>query len=132
VGKHKSTCISTSLGDSDEYLKIPKYCDKNGLFTKELDKKSLIIFYFLTAFNVDLNKVGKIEPISGEMMTLETVFDCIKLDDYDICHKIWKIFQDQEPNEYLGADVIRIAEKYDMKVIANIKGRPLKCLYKKY
>ena len=49
--------ISSSLGDQLQYFNSSKYY-QGRLFTKELDKKSLIILYFFSAFNVDLNKVG--------------------------------------------------------------------------
>ena len=38
------------------------------------------------------------------------------LNDPDIMHKIWKLFQEKEENEYLGDDVFRIAEKYNLDI----------------
>ncbi len=128
IGKFKAPTMSTSLGDSDQYL-IPKYC-KNGLFTPNLDKKSLIILYFLLTFNIDLNKIGIINPRDGKQITLEDIFDVINLQDNDIKHKVWKCFQPNVENDFLGSDVHRIADEYDMQV-RPINGCYLKRLRKK-
>lgn len=131
VGKHNSLSLSTSVGTIEEIMASSKYFTQDKYFTKELDKKSSIILYFLSAFNVDLNKVGQINPYTGKPLTLEEIFDCINLDDSDLCHKVWRIFQDEEPNEYLGDDVFRIAEKYDMEVFTHYNNIYIKKLKKK-
>ena len=119
VGKHKSFSTSTSLGNIENYCN-DKYMKELGFFTKELDKKSLIILYFLSAFNIDLNKVGTKWPGTEYYITLDTIFSVLNLDDDDFCHKVWKLFNDSESNEYLGDDVFRIAENYNMNVDRNI------------
>lgn len=107
-------CISTSLGNQSQYTSSKKYM-KGNLFTKELDKKSLIILYFLDTFNVDLNKVGIINPIINQQITLDDLFSCINLDDVDIMQKVWKTFQENMPNEFITEeDMLRIADKYKM------------------
>lgn len=108
----KTISGSTNLGNPSQYI-IPKY-NKNGLFTKELDKKSLIVLYFLSTFNVDLNKVGEYNPVINRVITLDDIFYNLNLFDADFNHKVWKIFQDNEQNEYLGEDMFRIADKYNM------------------
>lgn len=105
--------ISSSLGDYNQYLNSKKYSD-GRLFTKELDKKSLIVLYFLNALNIDLNRVGIISPNTKKPITLDEIFKLIGLDDNDFNHKVWKLFQEKESNEYLGEDIFRIADKYDM------------------
>ena len=115
VGNNLSLSISTTLGPIEQYINSKKY--RNGkLFTKELDKKSLILLYFLTTFNVNLNNVGKIDSTTGKPITLDDVFRCINLNDYDMMNKVWKIFENNKDNEYLGADVFRIAEDYKMEI----------------
>lgn len=42
----------------------------------------------------------------------------INLDDPDICHKVWKLFQEKEDNEFLRDDVFKIAEKYNVGIVA--------------
>lgn len=124
--------ISTNLGDSLQYRSISKYY-KNGLFTKQLDIKSLIILYFLDVFNIDLNKVGAINPVTNTPVTLDEVFYMLNLFDNDFNHKVWKIFKDNTVNEYLSEDMFRIADRYDMyaKEHPFQKGAYLKCLRKK-
>ena len=133
VGNHSSLCISTSLGSLEQHLNSSKYFTVNHLFTKELDKKSLIILYFLDAFNVNLNQLGAVEPMSGRVVTLDDIFEIIGLEDYDVMNKVWKIFYGKKENEYLGEDVFRIAEDYQL-VVAPLqvqKGGYLKKLVKK-
>lgn len=130
VDKFKSLSTSTSLGDFNSYNNS-KYIDNSGLFTKELDKKSLIILYFLSAFNINLNRVGSRIPGTSVDVTLDMVFEYINLDDPDICHKVWKLFNDKENNEYLGDDVFNLADKYEMKIVAKQGPMYSKKLYRK-
>lgn len=129
VGNHVTPLLSTSLGRQEQY-----YCTKyyeNRLFTPELDKKSLIILYFLTALNVDLTVVGTVNPITNDKITLDFVFETIGLDDYDIQDKVWKCLQPKYKNEFLGEDVYHIANYYDVKVIPIGNGRYSKQLIRK-
>lgn len=130
IGRHRSICFSTSLGDAEKYFFNPKYC-RQGYFTKELDKRSSIILYFLTTFNANLNNVGKINPKTGQVVTLDDFFKVINLDDSDLCHKVWKVFQDDQTNDFLGDTVYDIADKYDMHVFGKINTCYLKTLTKK-
>jgi len=119
VEKQRTLSVSTSVGEVDELLKNRKYCTCEGLFKKELDKKSSIILFYLTAFNINLNKVGVINPYTNKAVTLDDIFEYLNLDDPDICHKTYKIFQDDQNNEYLEKDIFNLAEKYDMQIIGN-------------
>lgn len=114
VGQDKSIIISSMLGDQNQYNNH-KYCI-DDLYTKELDIKSLIMLYFLITFNVNLNFIGKKSIVTGKEITLDDIFDQIGLDDQDIMHKVWKSMQSTGKNEYLGNDVYRISEMYDMDV----------------
>ena len=131
VGAHRTLSISTSLGESAALLDNPKYCIDRRFFTKEVDKKSSIILFYLTAFNIDLNKVGMINPCTGRKITLDDIFQCLNLDDPDICHKTYKIFNDNQTNEYLGKDIFNLAEKYNMHIISNSGNISIKRLTKK-
>jgi len=115
IDNHVTPLLSTSLCEREQY-----YCSKyyrNGLFTPQLDKKSLIILYFLTTFNVDLTKVGTINPMTNSEVTLDLIFNTIGLDDYDIQDKVWKCLQSKYQSEFLGDDVYHIANYYDMIVV---------------
>lgn len=131
VDDKKTACISTLLGEQEQYFN-DKYLS-GELYTKELDKKSLIMLYFITTFNVDLNYVGKINQITGKIITLDDIFNQIGLHDDDIKHKVWKCFQINVENDYLGEDVDRISQEYDMEAIShpNKKNTLIKILEKK-
>lgn len=117
IAPYKSISFSTSIGSPIDYIDNEKYMDSQFNFTKELDKKSLIFLYYLTTFNVDLVNIGKIDPSSQKYLSLYDLFNLIGLDDMDLCHKTWKVFQNNQENDYLGDDVFRIAETYDLKII---------------
>ena len=129
VGNYITPIMSTSLGNQEQYF-CPKYC-VNKLFTPELDKKSLITLYFLNTFHVNLSKVGLINPFSGDKVTLDFIFDLINLDDYDIQNKVWKCFQLNKENEFLGDDVYSVFENYKMEAIPFRDGTYVKKLVRK-
>ena len=95
----------------------------DGLFTKNLDKMSSIYLYFLNTFNVDLSKI--------DSTSVGEVFNGLGLKDDDICHKVWSLFDKDYDNDFLGDDVFRIAEEYDMRVIFNTRTTCVKRLVKK-
>lgn len=121
--------LSSSLGDQDQYF-CPKYYD-GKIFTSELDKKSLIVLYFLNTFNVDITKVGSRNPITGEIVTLDDIFELINLDNCDIQNKVWKCLQDKYENEFLEDDVYDIAYDYNMVAFPTANKTYLKKLIKK-
>ena len=95
----------------------------DGLFTKNLDKMSSIYLYFLNTFNVDLSKI--------DSTSVGEVFNRLGLKDDDICHKVWSLFDKDYDNDFLGDDVFRIAEEYDMRVVFNTRTTCVKRLVKK-
>ena len=112
IGVHPSMSFSTVLGNQNNYF-IPKYWDdKKQLFNPNLDIKSLITEYFLMTFNINLAKVGEINPGTGKPVTLDDIFEQIQLDDDDFKHKVWKTFQPNGENEFLGDSVYRLAETH--------------------
>ncbi len=129
IGDFITPVLSSSLGNQEQYNCF-KY-QRNNLFTPEIDKKSLITLYFLSAFNVDINKAETLNPITREIVTLDDIFEMIGLDDYDVQNKVWKLFQDNKQNEFLGEDVFRIAENYDLLAIPIAKNTYIKRLIKK-
>lgn len=96
---------------------------RDGLFTKNLDKMSSIYLYFLNTFNVDLSKT--------DSTSVGEVFNRLGLNDDDVCHKVWSLFDKDSDNDFLGDDVFRIAEKYDMRVVFNTGTTCVKTLVKK-
>jgi len=129
IKNHIAVQTSTSLGEQDQY-QIPKYF-RNNLFTENLDKKSLIMLFFLDVFNVNLNTVGKINPSTNEVITLDFIFDALGLNDYDVQNKVWKCFQPNIDNEFLGQDIDNIAHQYQMMAIPIGRNMYMKRLIRK-
>lgn len=121
--------FSSFLGTPDQVLKKKYFDPKTDLFTKELDIKSAFFLYFVDTFGIDLAAVNKINPETGDLVTLDDVFAIINLDDVDIQHKVWKLFHPSIPNEFLGDDFYRIAEEY--RLVLPFPNAPTKMLIKK-
>ena len=117
IGAHRTLSLSTSVGGTNAIINNPKYFTRDRYFTKDLDKKSSIHLFYLTAFNIDLNKIGVYNPFSGKYIKLDDIFEQLGLDDQDICHKTWKVFNNKSNNEYLGEDLLTFAEKYDLSIV---------------
>lgn len=115
VGSHPSYVMSCAMGEQIQYY-TPKYWD-GELFNKNLDKRSSIFLYFISALGINLATVGQINPRTGKVITVDDVFEVLNLDDSDICQKVWKAFQPNEENEFLRDDVFKIAEKYNLRII---------------
>lgn len=132
VGKYKSCCISTALGDYIQMMES-NYVNSDMSFQKSLDVKSLIHLYFLTAFHLDLTKVGQFYPGTNTRVTLDDIFNLIQLDDWDIMDKVYKVMYGNGSKEYLGDDVFRLADTYRMHAYPapNMPDRCIKILEKK-
>lgn len=120
-GTFRAGRVSKNLGlrtDSNDSRYL-----SDGLFTKNLDKMSSIYLYFLNTFNVDLSKF--------DSTSVGEVFNGLGLKDDDICHKVWSLFDKDYDNDFLGDDVFRIAEEYDMRVVFNTRTTCVKRLVKK-
>lgn len=130
IKKHATASFSSALGNQEDY-NIPKYIGaEETLYTDNLDKKSLITLYMSTALNVDLCTIGSYNEYTGRMITLDDVVQVIGLDDEEISHKIWKVLQPTGDNEFLGEDVFKMAEKYEMRIIGQNPDMPNRYLKK--
>lgn len=115
INDHPSLSFSTGLGDRHILNKSNKYCRtpvQNGiapLYTKELDIRSLIFFYFRCVFNIDLRYNRDLEIIARN----------INLNNPNIMYKVWSLFEEDVPNEWLGEDVFRIADEYNLEILSN-------------
>lgn len=130
VGNYPTMAISTSLGKQEQYC-CEKYIKNNVLFTKNLDKKSLIILYFLDVFKINLNNIGLVDPYTKLPITLEDVFKSIYLDDYELYDKVLKIYNDNVDNEYLGESMEKISKDYIMTTVTMDFGLNIRRLVKK-
>lgn len=132
VGPYMSLDISTLLGKQEQYG-ISKYTDPvTGLLKNNLDKKSLALMYFVTVPGILLEEtIRKHGELLGFTTTqsIEYIFAQLGLDDVDFQHKIWKMYQPDGDNEYIGDDVRRISENYVLtfeknnKAVRNFKKR---------
>ena len=113
IQKNHVMGMSTSLGNEELY-ENPKYKKSKYLYTTNLDKKSLLYYYFLETLNVNLANVG-IPNTYGEPITLEEVFYQINLHDYDFMQKIYIALKSTGENAYIGEDVKRMNEKYTLE-----------------
>lgn len=121
--------MSTSL-ENQKLYDNPKYKINQKLFTNNLDKKSLLYYYFLNTLNVNLANVGILDSY-GNPITLDYIFYKINLTDYDFMPKIWVAMQNTGTNEYIGDDVLRMSEKYTLDAIPIGNGLYLKIYRKK-
>ncbi len=118
----KSISFSTSLGNMRNYLMSPKYCTDFCHFTKELDITSLTILMFLDIFNVDLNKVGMRNPLNGQPITVDFIFETLGLEDDVLKRKVRANLSLFERGSYITEDLKRVMKNYDM-VVADIPKR---------
>lgn len=129
VGEQFAVSYSANLGNDEDYY-VSKY--KNGLFyTEEIDKTGLAILYFLDTFNVDLKKVGEVNPYTGKILTIEEVFETIGLEDRMFMDKIKAILSKNELGDFIGEDIDRVANNYTMKICSLSNGSYMKKLIKK-
>ncbi len=115
VNESEPIIISSNLNEN-QILSNKKYQVREGVFTKQLDIKSLTHMYFLGALNTDLSMVGEYHHLFGKI-TPKDVLNTIGLDDPEITNKICNLFSEDKENEYLGEDVLKIAEKYKINLV---------------
>ena len=73
--------------------------------------------------------MNRVNPETGNVVTLDYIFSIINLDDADVQQKVWKLFQSSTPNEFLGDDLYKLAEKYNL--VSPFPDAPIKTLIKK-
>ncbi len=121
--------FSDLLGTPEEVLSEKYYDFETGLFTKEIDIKSAIFLYFVDVFRINLASVNRMNPYTRKIVTLDEVFSIINLQDVDIQQKVWRLYQTSIPNEFLGDDIYKLAEKY--KLVELFPNAPIKKLVKR-
>lgn len=91
-------------------LRTKKYY-KNGLFTKEMDIRSLTFLYFLLVFNFNLSYFSIYED---EELTekITSAFYSLGIDDSSMVSNIENLFKEDVPNEYIDDFVDYITDEY--------------------
>ena len=132
VGEEDVTVtMSTSLGDEIKYLFSPKYCKIPYHFTSELDKTSLTILMFLWIFNMDLTRVGHINPTTGKVITVQDIFRGLGIFDEEFMNKVEANISLTQRGSYLAKDLYRIVNNYNMIIYNTDSGRQAKKLLHK-
>lgn len=112
IRDNKASSISKILKKDIRHSSTIKYCNHLGLYTEELDKKSLLILYILITFNnlindinMDNNRFEKIDKLLEELNISQE--DKLK----EIINKAYNPRNDIK-NEYLEEAVKEIGNKY--------------------
>lgn len=122
VGNYKTQSISTSLLQrvdkvdmERELIFTPKYMEKGNLlrYTQELNVYIQYVMFFYDLLHTDITKIGT-RFNNGMVVSCEMIFDLIGLDDDDICHKVWCLFQQNKKNEFLMDDKYRLLDEYEI------------------
>ena len=103
IDGYKSIRRSSNLGSISD--NTSKYFE-NGMYTKELDIRSLTLYYLELAFGIDPNSIFNTSDISRALGNEDGYKDVLK--------KIMLINDPKEKNEYLGNDVFAIASAYEL------------------
>lgn len=92
-----------------DYNKTPKI-----LYTKELDKASMLILYFEIAYGIHLeDEFAQICDRKSRAEVIDALFKRIGfVNEVDLAQKLWKLFETTQENEWLGSTVADIADKY--------------------
>lgn len=104
---------SKSIRESIVPVSLEKY-KSNGMYTKELDIKSLICFYLINTIGVDLRSLEN--GVNDKLHYVSSVLDSIEVPS-PLKEKIILLYKEDAHNEYLGEDVLKIAEGY--KIVQN-------------
>ena len=104
---------SIQMGESKPIREslVPESLEKyrsNGMYTKELDIKSLICFYLINTIGLDLRSLEK--KVDDIPHYVSRVLDSIEVPS-PLKEKILLLYTENAQNEYLGNDVLEIAEK---------------------
>lgn len=112
IRDNKASSVSKILKKDIRHSSTIKYCNHLGLYTEELDKKSLLILYILITFNnlindinMDNNRFEKIDKLLEELNISQE--DKLK----EIINKAYNPRNDIK-NEYLEEAVKEIGKKY--------------------
>ena len=71
---------------------------------------------FLLIFNKDLKLVNQYVPSIGRKIELWEIFDLINLDDEIFMNKVAANLSFDKKGDYLGSDLMRIANNYNMMI----------------
>ena len=92
-----------------------KYFDSDLLFTKELDKASLIYMFFYLAFRISLKNYN----LENSDKLEDTFINTFRITDANLMHKVWLLYQKDLPNEFIADYIEKLSHNY--KIVADYK-----------
>lgn len=110
IGDYKSSSISSCVY-YDRFLNSSKYC-YNNIFSKNLDKLSLIHIYFKLVFGINFEFVESFPIYMPVEQKINTLMKLINLNNSDFKNKLCLLFNNCSENEYLDDLPLEIAENY--------------------
>lgn len=115
---------SEMLGKLEFFIGTKYMQGDTGLFTPEIDKLSLLILYLMLTCDVDLMKyINESDGYSRKYAITDLILE-LGLEGDPIARKILDLFNDKVPNQYIGNDLIRISQEYQL--VKNGKNRKFK------
>ncbi len=112
IRDNKASSVSKILKKDIRYSSTIKYCNHLGLYTEELDKKSLLILYILITFN---NLINDINMDNNRFEKIDKLLEKLNISQEDklkeIIDKAYNPRNDIK-NEYLEEAVKEIGKKY--------------------
>ena len=121
IGDYKVLQMSSLLGSDSQYF-TQKYIDNKEFFNANLDKKSLIILYYLTVFNVNLNMIGKYNSMIRRLVTIDDMFEAAGITDNDFKQATYLAMCDKKnDNVYIGDLIKKMADENNLRVTATDK-----------
>lgn len=109
IENYCSPCISSTLGNQNIYMN-DKYMNKD-LFTKELDKKSLINLYIYLCYGYELEQIDSIERYDKKQKELEKAFRQCRIPE-ELFEKVMLLYDNNKENEYIGDIIKRTSIQY--------------------
>lgn len=109
--------MSTTMGSDFQYV-IPKYSISRGIFNPNLDKKSLILLYFISTFGVNLQVIlDEINSYEDQKQLFNMIMNATGV--FGQLRELAEIalFDSKHDNHYLGSIVDTIAENYNLSIL---------------
>jgi len=109
IGESRVLGHSSRVEDkNNETISNNKKYYNNGLYTKNLDKKSLLHIYFLLTFGLDISSV----PAN---VNIDDILSTVGIEDSELSCKIKDMFYSEKDNEYLSSDLEKVACEYTLR-----------------
>lgn len=109
VENFSSPIFSNNMGKSYIYNNTKYKID--NLYTKQLDIKSLVYLYMKLLLNVNMGFLDSYDGIEQEKK-LTSFINNLGIDNDNLVHKIFALYEYNEENTYLGDTVDEIYENY--------------------